>query len=258
MRLNKNTYPAFETLEQGHYEHLQIDQMFDQLFKGHNGLLEFLQSLKFTYKQVHKKYYFTNTFKDAIRTAIPKIIDKNKHLNEIPSDCGIIFTDKGFSLYLSNPTDKKLKLLCFGFTKDTLTTYGMIDNDGKFGGFACCLKDGKPYNDTEELNAYLNSMLISLYFIHNCEIEQKVLKPNDKHRENGNKHFNESKSDIIFLDCNWFTELIRNTPFHVKGHLRWQHHGEGFKKRKLIWISDFEKSGYQRKAKKETILLENQ
>jgi len=254
MRLNKNTYPAFETLEKGQYSSLQIDQMFDTLFKEPNSLLEFLESIKFTYRQVNKKYYFTNTFKDAIRTAIPKIVEKNKHINEIPSDCGVIFTDKGFTLYLSNPTDKRLKLLCFGFTKDTLTTYGMIDNDGKFGGLACTLRDGKLYNDLDELNDYLNSTLISLYFIHNCETEQKIVKSNEKHRENGNKHFNESKSDIIFLDCSWFTELIRNTPFHVKGHLRWQVHGEKFTKRKLIWISDFEKSGYQRKSRKELVL----
>jgi DNA polymerase sigma len=254
MRLNKNTYPAFEQLERGEFHNLQIDQMFNTILKDADGLLDFLKSISFTYKQVNRKYYFTNTFKDAIRTAIPKIIDKNKHINDIPSDCGMIFTDKGFTVYLSNPTDKKLKLLCFGFTKDTLTTYGMIDNDGNFGGLACSLKDGKPYNDIDELNTYLNSTLISLYFIHNCETDQKIIKPNEKHRENGNKHFNESKSDIIFLDCNWFTELIRNTPFHVKGHLRWQHHGEKFTKRKLIWISDFEKSGYQRKARKELIL----
>lgn len=255
MRLNKNTYPAFETLEKGQYGSIQIDQMFDEyFFKGPNDFMQFIESMKFTFRQVNKKYYFTNTFKDAIRIAVPKIIEKNKHINDIPTDCGMIFTDKGFTIYLSNPTDKKLKLLCFGFTKDTLTTYGIIDNDGNFGGMACTLRNGELYNDMDELNDYLNSTLISLYFIHNCDTEQKIVKPNEKHRENGNRHFNESKSDIIFLDCSWFTELIRDHPFHVKGHLRWQVHGEKNRKRKLIWINEFEKSGYQRRAKKEMIL----
>jgi hypothetical protein len=79
------------------------------------------------------------------------------------------------------------------------------------------------------------------------------MKPNEKHKENGNKHYNESKSDIIVLDCKWFTDLIRSIPFHVNGHLRWQHCGEKFSKRKLIWVSDFEKQGYVRKATKEKI-----
>jgi hypothetical protein len=247
MRLNKNTYPAYIDLEKGNHGYLKIDQMFGQtILKTDKIFTEFLQSLVITYKQVNNRYYLTETFKDAITTATPKIIDGNKQLKDIPCDCGVIFTDKGFSVYLSNPTDKKLKLLCFGFTRDVLTTYGVIDNDDNFYGIACSLKDGKPYNDTIGLSAYLNSFLTTLYFIHNCEIEQRVVAPMQKFKNNG-KHFNESKSDVTILDCRWFTELVRDTPFHVKGHLRWQAHGESRSKRKLIWIEDFEKNGYIRK-----------
>jgi hypothetical protein len=255
MRLNETTYPAYYTLLSGNYEYLKIDQLFGEILDTDKKFLDFIESVKYTFKQVDKKYYLTNTFKESILTAMPKIVKDNKHYNDIPCHCGIIFTDKGFSVYLSNPTDKKLKLLVFGFTRDVLTTYGIIDNDYKFSGMACSIKDGKPYNDTEGLATYLNSFLVSLYFINNCEIEEVVLKPNMKHRENGNKHYNESKSDVIILDCKWFTDLIRSIPFHVKGHLRWQHYGEKFTKRKLIWIPDFEKKGYIRKAGKN--LVEN-
>lgn len=249
MRLNKNTYPAYIDLEKGNYSQLKIDQMFGQtILKTEDMFRDFLQSLVVTFRQVNKKYYLTEPFKDAIITATPKIVDGNKQLKSIPTDCGVIFTDKGFSVYLSNPTDKKVKLLCFGFTRDVLTTYGVIDNDDNFYGVACSLKDGKPYNDTSGLAAYLNSFLTTLYFIHNCEIEQRVIAPMQKDRSNGQKHFNESKSDITILDCRWFTELIRDTPFAVRGHLRWQVHGEGRQKRKLIWIDEFEKQGYARKS----------
>jgi hypothetical protein len=254
MRLNTQTYPAFNVLEKGNYDFLKIDEMFGELLNTTEKFNNFVSSVKYTFNQVNKKYYLTKTFKDAITTAMPKIQDGQKHYNTIPCDCGIIFTETGFSIYLSNPTDKKLKLLCFGFTRDVLTTYGYVDNDGKFGGMACSLKDGKPFNDTDGLAIYLETFLVSLYFIHNCEIEQKILKPKEKWRENGNKHYNESNSDIIMLDCKWFTELIKQTPFHVKGHLRWQHHGEKFSKRKLIWISDFDKKGYIRKAMKNQVL----
>lgn len=257
MRLNEKTFPSYHTLESGKYQHLNIDAMFETFLGTSDKLISFLDSIKFTYQQVAKRYYLTNTFREAILTAMPKIVEGQKHYNEIPTDCGIVFTDNGFSLYLSNPTDKQVKLLVFGFTRDCLTTYGVIDNNGNYHGIACSIKDGKPYNDTQALVDYLHSFLIMLYFIHNCEIEQKVLKPNDKHRENGNKHFNESKSNLIVLDCKWFTDLIREAPFHVKGHLRWQHHGQGFKKRKLIWINEFEKSGYRRTATK-TATLNNQ
>ena len=237
-------------LENDKFGNVQIDSMFEDLLNTPNKFLDFIDSIKYTYKQVSNKYYLTNTFKDAIRTASPKIEKGLKHFNDIPRDCGILFTDKGFTIYLSNPTDEKLKLLCFGFTKDTLTTYGIIDNDLKFSGYACTLKDGKPYNDSQELADYLNSVLLAIYFIHNCDIETKLLKPKEKYRNNGLKYYNESKSDVTILDCKWFTDLIRDAPFRVKGHLRWQVHGEKNQKRKLIWVDEFEKSGYVRKATK--------
>lgn len=255
MRLNEKTYPTFDLLESKKYYHIEIDAMFKEILPDVKSITTFVDSLKTVYEQVNKKYYLTNTFRDAIDLAMPKIVSDDKHYTDIPTDCGVIFTKNGFNLYLSNPTDKQLKLLVYGFTNKALTTYAYVTNDFKFGGVASTIKDGEPYNDKEHLNAYINTILATLYFIHNCEIEQKILKPKDKYRENGNKHYNESKSDLIILDCKWFTDLIRQVPFHVKGHLRWQHHGEGFKKRKLIWISDFEKNGYTRKASKNKSLI---
>jgi len=254
MRLNEKTYPAYMQLENQKYEYLKIDQMFgENILKSSNVFKDFLVALKYTFEQSNKKYYLTNTFKDAIMTASPKIQEGEKQIKDIPTDCGIIFTDKGFSIYLSNPTDKRIKLLCYGFTKEgVLTTYGIVNNDLSLSGLACSVdKNGQPVNDTEGLVGYLYSMLTTIYFIHNCEIEQKVVQPNKKDKINGQKYFNESKSSVVVLDCKWFTELIRDTPFHVKGHLRWQAHGEKRAKRKLIWIGDFEKQGYTRKATKE-------
>ncbi len=251
MRLNEKTYPAYAILESGLFEKLQIDQMFGNGFlKTSEDFFFFLNSLKTTFKAAKHKYYLTNPFKDAITTAMPKIMDDDKHYHNTPTDCGVIFTDKGFSVYISNPDDAKIKLCVWGFTREALTTYGYIDNEGRYGGIACSLKDSKPYDDQARLADYLNSLLVSLYFIHNCEIETKVLEPNAKLRHEGEKHFNESKSNLIILDCRWFTELIRDTKFHVRGHLRWQVYGERNSKRKLKWIDEFEKHGYHRKASK--------
>lgn len=254
MRINRNTYPSYMDLEEKKYGHLKIDSMFEKMLPSVAAFNDFITSIVSVHRQVANRYYMTNPFKEAIIQAREKIMDDDKHMNDIPSDCGIIFTDKGYSLYLSNPTDKKLKLLCFGFTRDTLTTYGYVDNDGNFGGMACSLDaNGKPFNDTIGLAAYLNSILLSLYFIHNCEIDTKVMQPNEKYRNQGNKYFNESKSNITILDCRWFTELIRSIPFQVRGHLRWQVHGEKRTKRKLIWIEEYKKSGYKRSAQKEIV-----
>lgn len=254
MRLNEKTYPAYATLESGKVYNLNIDAIFSGLYgKTFNDLMDFTTGINEVYKQVANRYYLTGTFVKAIETAMPKIAEKQKHYNELPSDCGIIFAEGGFTIYLSMPADKKLKFVAYGFSRDCLTTFGFVSNEGIMGGVAASVKDGKEYNDREHLFQYLNSVMMAVYFIHNCETEVKVLQPNEKHRENGNKHYNESKSNVKVLDCRWFTELIRDTPFHVKGHLRWQACGEKFKKRKLTWVADYEKKGYHRKAGKESV-----
>jgi hypothetical protein len=255
MRLNQNTYPAYISLETGNHYDLQVDKLIlDEYSNGGENadkLIALIDALVAIFRQADKRYYITKPFMDAIATAYPKIHEGNKHVNDIPNDCGIVFTQNGFSVYLSNPADKKLKLMVYGFTRNALTTFAYLDNENRYGGIACGLKDGKPYDDHEFLKDYIDSILTTIYFIHNCETEQRVVAPNQKYRAGGQKYFNESKSDFIVLDCRWFTELVRTTPFHVRGHLRWQVHGQGRAKRKLIWIDDFEKSGYHRKPNKE-------
>jgi hypothetical protein len=250
MRLNENTYPAYMQIQRNDLLSLNIDALFkDEILTDNKKFFDFIESIKYTFNQVDETYYVTETFKEAIHIAAPKIIKDRKLFTEIPSSCGVLFTKNGFTLYISNPTDKKLKLLCYGFTRDTLTTYGIIDNDFKYGGAAFTYKG---INDTEYLSNYLNGILLAIWFIKNCEIETKVLQPKEKHRQEGIKYYNESKSPITILNCNWFTNLVRDIPFSVKGHFRWQPCGEKLQRRKLIWIEEFEKSGYNRKALKES------
>ena len=67
--------------------------------------------------------------------------------------------------------------------------------------------------------------------------------------ENENKFLNRSNHDIELVDINWNIESQRLDGFHVNGHFRLQPCGEGNKKRRLIWIKDFQKEGYTKRAK---------
>jgi hypothetical protein len=204
------------------------------------------------YKQSAHRYYLTEPFHDAIEKAAPKIVKDNKHWDNEVSDCGMIFGTRGtFALYLLNPIDKVCKMILIGFNRECITSYGIVTHDGKmFGQYWLTDEAGKIYNDPNLLGAWLNSAMTTLYFIHHCEIETKIIKPKEKHRQYGIKYFNEGKNDLTILDCTWFTQLIRDTPFTVNGHFRWQPCGINHSKRKLIWIDSFEKQGYNRQAKK--------
>lgn len=50
----------------------------------------------------------------------------------------------------------------------------------------------------------------------------------------------------FIFDSKWFTEVCNNNDFIVSGHFRLQRYGDG--SRKLIWINEFMKHGYHRKA----------
>lgn len=47
----------------------------------------------------------------------------------------------------------------------------------------------------------------------------------------------------------WFTNLIVSGAFGVSGHLHWYYYGPGKKEKKLIWVDEYQKQGYTRKAK---------
>lgn len=89
-----------------------------------------------------------------------------------------------------------------------------------------------------------------LLFIKYCDIETKVTSPQNR-RTNvaGQKYLNETDKRISILDSTWFTNLVVSGAFNVSGHLRWQHYGPGNSLKKLIWIDEFQKEGYTRKAK---------
>lgn len=87
-------------------------------------------------------------------------------------------------------------------------------------------------------------------FKEHADVEVKSLQPNSKDNTIGCQYNNGTKSKIQFLDSKWFTTLVKSDAFKVRGHFRLQPYGEGLKQKKLIWINDFEKTGYTASAQK--------
>lgn len=52
--------------------------------------------------------------------------------------------------------------------------------------------------------------------------------------------------DYYVFDSKWYTEISNDESFQVSGHFRLQPYGDG--SRRLIWINEFTKKGYHRKA----------
>lgn len=106
------------------------------------------------------------------------------------------------------------------------------------------------------LNVALSAIISAELFINFAEVETKVMKPNtqiwDERMVNA-IYNNKTCHNITVLDSTWYQNLISSGVFTVRGHFRMQPCGPNNSKRKLTWISEFEKSGYHRKAKIESI-----
>ena len=86
-----------------------------------------------------------------------------------------------------------------------------------------------------------------------ASVELEIIKANSRKKvdfaEKG-KVINEMGIDVSLLDSRWFREIIRNEGFKVRGHFRLQpcKDENGNWTRKIIYIEEFEKHGYHRRA----------
>ncbi len=83
-----------------------------------------------------------------------------------------------------------------------------------------------------------------------ASVETKIIARSTKQNIGLNKFVNTTDFNITHLDCRWFTNIIREHGFKVSGHFRLQpKKKDGEWTKELIWIDDFEKKGYNLKAK---------
>jgi hypothetical protein len=115
---------------------------------------------------------------------------------------------------------------------------------------SCDFKGRQSEYSNIEKSIFVVQLLTYLIF---GDITEIFLKPKTKHINNFTRIVNNTKLNIMFCDTLW-KQRINISGFKVRGHFRLQPVGEGRKSRKLIWIEDFEKHGYNRKATVELAL----
>lgn len=90
-----------------------------------------------------------------------------------------------------------------------------------------------------------------LAYLYYGDITTKVIPAKSNVRIDSYSRFvNNSKMQITYVDSLW-KQRISADGFKVRGHFRMQPFGEGRKKKKLIWVEEFSKDGYNRKATRE-------
>lgn len=193
------------------------------------------------------------TFKAAFDKAAPKIKDNTDELMK-EGYARIIFDGKKVMLcVMASSPHEHTPFSIFVFEDEWLTSMHTTDRDGYTMGWHTLIAPTGQRTvlsgDTADFKEQAFYYMKLNYFIKNCETELKVVAPNQKLKTEKEKILNESNRDLIYLDAGWFTTIVRDIPFGVDGHFRWQPFGEGRKKVKLKWIDSYQKEGYSRRAK---------
>ena len=111
-----------------------------------------------------------------------------------------------------------------------------------------------PHEYSDAFEKVMMRFVRLLIFTELSELETVILAPDRSiGTRKGGKYVNETNSDIVIVDSTWNKMIFRTTGFAVSGHLRLQRHGKGRNDVKLIFIEEFEKHGYVRKAKSELV-----
>lgn len=105
------------------------------------------------------------------------------------------------------------------------------------------LKSDRPPNDMDAIDINLELD----WLINHMTIEPKFLGPRSKLHEQNCKYENHTNHSIEIIKSNYLYDLHKSGAFKVAGHFRWQPYKDGEKK--LIFISDFVKSGYTTKLR---------
>ncbi|AMR34155.1 hypothetical protein A0256_23240 [Mucilaginibacter sp. PAMC 26640] len=239
---------------------LTEDKLFIESFKQH------FSTISPFFKK--RRIYLTKPFCDAIGQSFNSLV-RDEAWENIDTQWGVLlnmprpFTQISIIYNIQNKNDKEFhdyNLIMFhknifmgiinqvGDKKEAQLSAYFYDLATDF-----CIKLGikKDRIDVNEIcNLVYTNLVATLNFIKYAPIETKQLPPNKKVKEMGVKYVNQSQNNINILDSKWFTTLIKSDAFKVRGHFRLQPCGVGLKDKKLIWINDFEKTGYNAPARK--------
>lgn len=127
-------------------------------------------------------------------------------------------------------------------------------NDNTLNAWVSNRFEGNFENNAESIKAwimnYVSTVFVISMFKKYAEVETKLIEGNSKVKYSSNKFINDFKLPITYLDSRWFTNIVKSDGFSVSGHFRLQPKKKDNEwTKELIWINEFEKTGYISNAK---------
>ena len=266
MKFSKKAYPILQLVEEKKFSSIDIQASFIddindflQKKKSEKEWLDYVRTwfLKLESSTPHICYFARGIFDKALLLA-PKLFDI---FPEIPPSEGIYLLPDKSSIIYKWDNLKMETIHTGGVSIIEIANLKFEELEGK--NCVAIQRIPEPGISEDGKKFYVNShqqegtlipwiTLIYLAFYHFAEIEVKIISASTPQRKvfiNSEKYVNETKAKIEIVDSSWFTKIIHIEGFSVSGHFRLQPYGQNLSKRKLIWISEYEKKGFTRESK---------
>lgn len=266
MKISYRTHPILEKLNNGKLGVLPFFEC-DKLF-----IETFVEKVTKNWKFYHTFFkqevnIISEAFTDAAFKAMPKLLGLYEDI--IKNDLSDFFVAGTFCFkdhvamfyHDIKQGSEDVEISYYLFTKDGIPVC-FYNDSAKYkifqNGWVTNAKCINP-NDKEKIEHFIHNgmAVVTLFYMFKkyAEVETKIIEPNSVKREPKQKYVNDTKLQLTYLDSKWFTNLVKSDAFKVSGHFRLQpcKNKIGQWTKKLIWISDFMKTGYTAPARKESV-----
>lgn len=227
-----------------------------------NYVTLFVNNWKFYCAEFQKEInVISKPFSDATNKAYPKLLDlygdivKNDTSDFDVSGTYIIGDFVFMLFYEVKKGTEDHEVAFFMFDKKGIPLAMLVDS-AKYkvhqnGWISNCFEVPRNQRNIEEfLYSKIVGVIMFRMFKTFAEVETKFLKPKSRVKDIACKYVNDTDLKLNYLDSKWFTNLVKSEGFTVRGHFRLQPKKvNGEWTRELIWISDFQKSGYTAPAR---------
>lgn len=255
MKISKRKYPLLEKISNkkiGDVRMFSCDK--DVVDSGKELMDKTFNELVYDFDN-SKIYHLSDSFMEAFSKCSDKFYEKPELMSEVPSQkyC-MLFKGEQFLIETVNDEQSKtVSIKHISFIENIIMSWGtfIVSYDGSIELVA--MVDGFMSSNSLQWMHYatIRNMAVMLLFIKYAEIETKYLMPKSRKRDIYCNYINETSSPVTLLDSRWFTNLVKSDAFTVRGHFRLQpKKKDGKWTKELIWINEFEKSGYTAPARK--------
>jgi hypothetical protein len=260
IKISNRNYPALDMLYKGSLGLMPIFEKDNVFFDSHN-IKVFTKNWKFYINSFKQEInVVSNAFQEASIKAKEKLLALYRDFVEKDTSdfdikgCYIVGDFVHMVDYQTKKGSQDWELAHFIFTKKGMPISVFIQSEKSEiyqNGWVSSLFGIDNNADIEKwLYGRFFEVVILKLFKSYADIETKTIFPNSKVKDFHCKYVNDTRLKLTYLDSKWFTNLVKSEGFSVRGHFRLQpkkKNGEWTKE--LIWINDFEKTGYTAPAR---------